>query len=496
MRNAGTFATRYGGAALVALMLFAAAAPAEARPFRQGSAKGTVSLLGMDMDVYIYRPDCARPALLITLHGSGRNARVARNSAKELADRMCFIVLAPEFDQERFSNAEFWLGGIANKRGVKNPRTWTGNFLLALVDWAREREQARLDYYLIGHSAGGQFLGRVAAYMETDAKRIVLANPSTYVLPTTQRPAPFGFGGMFDNRADAEEQLRHYLAQPVTVFIGQQDRGLSRKYAKYAGNIGKSRYERGRTVFRMARMAAFSRGVPFNWRLIEVPGVAHSSKKMYSSSQAHAALAPQASPRDPSIGVRRSLPPPQAGGAPLPPPRQVAPYPPQPLAPPQRQASAGGAPQPMAAPIPPSPRAPPSAVPAPQRNAVAPPPPRGNRMSYEFVIGSHASWDGATCQSLPVPSVTIVGNPRYGSILARQEPFVLDAGTIVGNPRCGGTTQNGVRLYYVIEGDAGALPPADEVRISVQHLALPGAPTHSWLYAIDVANRTAARRAP
>jgi predicted esterase len=280
----------HGRIGLIALLPVLAAWPTTASAISRGESHETVRVMGVEIAVYTYRPKCEDPALLIVLHGSGRDAEKAGKSARRLANRLCFIVLAPEFDKERFSNTSYWLGGIASKRTVRDPRLWTGNLVLALVDWARMQERKPLDYYLIGHSAGGQFLSRLAAYVPHEAKRIVIANPSTYVLPDLDANVPFGFGGMYSTRAEAEAQLRHYLAQPVTIFLGQEDHGLSRKYQRRAGDIGDSRHERGLTVFGMAKQLAASRRWNFNWSLVEVPGVAHSSRKMYSSAEAQAAL--------------------------------------------------------------------------------------------------------------------------------------------------------------------------------------------------------------
>jgi hypothetical protein len=77
---------------------------------------------------------------------------------------------------------------------------------------------------LIGHSGGAQFLGRVAAFTPTAAARIVIANPSTWVMPTTSTTVPFGFGGI-KPAPDAEAALRSCLARPIVVDLGGIDTG-------------------------------------------------------------------------------------------------------------------------------------------------------------------------------------------------------------------------------------------------------------------------------
>ena len=55
---------------------------------------------------------------------------------------------------------------------------------------------------------------------------------------------------------------------------------------------GASRYQRGVNVFNAAKTLAQTRGWKFNWRLVELPGVGHSARKMFSAPQAFEALSP------------------------------------------------------------------------------------------------------------------------------------------------------------------------------------------------------------
>jgi hypothetical protein len=145
---------------------------------------------------------------------------------------------------------------------------------------------------MIGHSAGGQFLSRVAAFVPTKAKRIVIANPSTYVLPNLTTMAPFALGGVYSAGA-GEAELQRYLELPLTIYLGQEDTGdEGRNDSAEAVAQGETRYERGRNAYQAGRDLARSRGWAFNWRLVELPGVGHSARKMFAAPQAAAALRP------------------------------------------------------------------------------------------------------------------------------------------------------------------------------------------------------------
>ena len=78
--------------------------------------------------------------------------------------------LTPMFDRDRFPSWRYQRGGIVHQNAVQHPRDWTGRFVL---EWVRQQEGQMLPYSMIGHSAGGQFLSRIAVFTQTD--RLVLS---------------------------------------------------------------------------------------------------------------------------------------------------------------------------------------------------------------------------------------------------------------------------------------------------------------------------------
>jgi hypothetical protein len=144
---------------------------------------------------------------------------------------------------------------------------------------------------LFGHSAGAQFLSRVAAFgLPKDAKRIVIANPSTYVLPSIEEPSPFGSRGVF-NEVEGEKQLRAYLELPITIYLGENDTGdKNLVQTRSAMRQGHDRLERGHFAFDMAKSVAQAKGWNFGWRMVTVDGVGHSSQRMLRADEATEAL--------------------------------------------------------------------------------------------------------------------------------------------------------------------------------------------------------------
>jgi hypothetical protein len=257
-----------------------------------GAANGqTVDLLGTTVKVFTYRPAGCAPRLVIaSFHGLTRNGAGNLEATRPLADRLCAFVVSPELDDTQFPTWKYQRGGMILRGALMPPGARTVDLVAPLIAWARASiGQPSLPYALIGHSAGGQFLGRVAAYTASDAAHILIANPSTWVLPSLTDAVPYGFR----NLPDAERALRAYLARPVTVLLGDHDTGshdLSMEPEAIAQ--GSNRLDRGRRTFAMAQSVARAHGWPFGWRKAEVPAVGHSAPKMFGSSQARDALRP------------------------------------------------------------------------------------------------------------------------------------------------------------------------------------------------------------
>jgi poly(3-hydroxybutyrate) depolymerase len=242
-----------------------------------GKGQMSAALSGVTLNVFTYKPaTCTPQQLVVVFHGLGRDAGPYRDHARALADLLCAIIIAPEFDAQRFPTALYQLGGN------------TVDFVAPLVEWGRKAAgQPDMPYILTGHSAGGQFLSRVAAYTAPPAMRIIIANPSTWVLPSEQVAQPYGFGGI----ANAEQSLKTYLALPILVLLGSNDTGSHNLSAtKEAMAQGSTRLARGHYAFEMARAVAQKHGWPFGWTLVEVPGVGHEATRMFSAPQTAAAL--------------------------------------------------------------------------------------------------------------------------------------------------------------------------------------------------------------
>lgn len=259
-----------------------------------GSGSQTATIKGTSLKIYTYRPSrCTPTAILYVAHGMGRNAEGYRDSSRRLADRHCYISVVPLFDSSRFPSWKYQRGGAVNTSGQVQPYDkWTVHYVEAIVAWARGKmNNATMPYYLFGHSAGGQFLSRVAGYAPPDdAQRIVIANPSTHVWPTFDEALPYGFGKL-PSGLNATTMLRDYLTAPVTIYLGSEDTDdEDLAMGKAAMRQGENRLERGLNVYRLAERIAKSNGWQFGWKLVIAEGVGHTAGGMLRAPEANEAF--------------------------------------------------------------------------------------------------------------------------------------------------------------------------------------------------------------
>jgi hypothetical protein len=248
---------------------------------------------GLAIEVFTYRPPRYRDGpLILVFHGVLRNAETYRDHAREMGERFGALIAAPLFDETRFPTSKYQQGGVLLD-GVAQPRdSWTFALVPQTVDELRGfAGRPNLDYYLIGHSGGGQFLARLAGFQTVDARRIVSANPGTYLFPNTEHEFPLGFGNLPAEFAD-NAALKRYLAQPLTIYLGTSDtvRDDNLDQSSAADRQGMCRYERGRRAYFRAADLARERGWPFRWRLTEAPEVPHDHEKMFNHERCREAL--------------------------------------------------------------------------------------------------------------------------------------------------------------------------------------------------------------
>lgn len=266
--------------------------------------------------------------VLIIVHGRLRNSQTYRRSAEQAAalagQSATTLVIAPQFLNEKdialFSVADTvlrWQGNDWMAGGLS-----TAPFALSsygALDQIVERIADRRQFpdvkqiVIAGHSGGGQVVQRYAllaheqpALSAAGVKiRYVVANPSSYAYFNEQRPVAFdharcsGFNrwkyGLTDMPIYAGGQTASqiegvYIKRDVTYLLGQDDidpQHPALDKACEAEAQGANRLVRGRNFFNYL-LRRNPQGV--NQRLVEVPGVGHSGKGIFTSPEGQKVL--------------------------------------------------------------------------------------------------------------------------------------------------------------------------------------------------------------
>ena len=260
------------------------------------TGKSTIDVhFGHDsLKLFVYKPkNYSNGPLIMVFHGVLRNAEEYRDDSVEMGDRFGALIVAPMFDEKSFPKPRYQFGGILLD-GKATPREeWTGEFVNRITAEVRRREgRPEMPLYLIGHSGGAQFLIRVAAFVKTDAKRIVAANPGTHVFPNRELPFPIRLWEAAHAELQTDEQLKAYLAQPLTFYLGSNDteRDEHLDVTPPAEAQGNYRFERGKNAFAAAKKLAQEHNWPFGWKLVIADNIEHDHTKMFNSPRCAVAL--------------------------------------------------------------------------------------------------------------------------------------------------------------------------------------------------------------
>ncbi len=291
------------------------ARPACRRPFTVVPGRSVPVYATHDLDGV--HPEIDR--VLVIIHGTDRNAddyfETGVAAAVAAGVDAGTLVLAPRFrtaDDDPPPGDPRWTSG-GWKRGhlsVDDGRTPVSSYevLDALLAAATDpgRFPGVAEVVVAGHSAGGQVVHRFAARSALAAipggvaVRFVVANPSTYLIPTPRRwidgglsvpdgsACPdydrwhYGFQdrNRYMERVSIDEASARLLGRDVRVLLGAADT-LDASLDVSCGAMlqGRHRLERGRRL--LALLDAL--GLQHHHRLAEVPGVGHSSRSMFTS---------------------------------------------------------------------------------------------------------------------------------------------------------------------------------------------------------------------
>jgi len=250
------------------------------------------------VEIYYHLPQgfSKESPVVLVVPGAGRNGWDYRDAWIDASEKYNVLVLSPSFSEEHYPR--FWnynLGGMifdveisGNPRRISdynistNPEEWILGDLDRIFNSAKEELGVNVSSYdAFGHSAGGQFLHRMAIFhLEHRAHRILAANSGWYTVPVFDDQFPYGLDGSIATR----ETLARAFRSPLVVFLGERDdRDETRGDLASSPEIdiqGGGRIERGRYFYHGAAKTAAEIGVELSWEKVVVPNIGHEYRRM------------------------------------------------------------------------------------------------------------------------------------------------------------------------------------------------------------------------
>ncbi|MCG2588856.1 hypothetical protein [Rhodohalobacter sulfatireducens] len=244
--------------------------------------------------VWYYRPSTSEDSLRLVMvfHGMGRNGEDYLDSWIPYADENQLLIVAPEFSDEQIIGfvGSLSTGGFEYRYSTGNVVSWFSRDL-SEKEWyytsvehlfdtfLRSDSQLLKRYVLFGHSAGGQFVHRMAMFTP-DARfdLAIAANSGWYTIPDNEQNYPYGISGA----PKLQDRISYSLQRPLVVFLGTEDKpdqGGFRTRPE-AMKQGESRPQRGKHFFEAAQHYATNRGLTLGWQIKYAEGIGHNYKEM------------------------------------------------------------------------------------------------------------------------------------------------------------------------------------------------------------------------
>lgn len=254
------------------------------------------------IDVYYHVPKdvSENSPIVVVVPGAGRNAWDYRDAWVQASEKYNVVVLSPSFSEKHYPR--FWnynLGGMITDVEISgsprrisgynislNPETWILSDLDRIFHGAREELGLNASHYdAFGHSAGGQFLQRMAIFhLEHRARRIIAANSGWYTVPVFDDQFPYGLEGS----AATRKTLKLAFKSPLVIYLGELDnKDETRGDLASSPEIdiqGPGRVERGRYFYSQSLKTAKDMRAEIEWEMVVVPNVGHDYRGMSAAA--------------------------------------------------------------------------------------------------------------------------------------------------------------------------------------------------------------------
>jgi len=227
--------------------------------------------------------------LIVTMCGINRAASAIATYWVPFANTNKYIVLAPEFGTDNWSSDAYSRGNMftgPDGTGTLNPKTKWSFYIVEQI----QREMSSLcgiqdtTYILWGHSAGGQFVHRLAFFIpDNRVSMYIAANSGWYTCPDQQVIFPWGTLNTQLNLSQAD--LNNFTLRNLVIMRGTADtlRNSSLNTDPLSDAQGLNRYTRAGYFYNKGK----SVNIGLRWKMVDVPDIGHSDQYMAQAAGAY-----------------------------------------------------------------------------------------------------------------------------------------------------------------------------------------------------------------
>ncbi len=249
---------------------------------------------GIEGDHFVYYPDVKAQSILVIAHGMYKKTENPNAVAKRFigrwlsyAEQYGLLVIAPVFDDQKFGAIKQGYGGYRNLFGRYQDADVFVNSLIDL--YSKDTASKSRQFYLYGHSAGGQFANRYVVTHPNRIIKVVISAAGRYSFPTKSINWPYGAGDLTKavewhspkriNKVNVSKKLLKYAqaVSKVTVVIGSKD--ISPQ-PKRPGHVGKNRIDFANSWVKAMNLNASQYGVKDQINIQVIPNISHDSKRL------------------------------------------------------------------------------------------------------------------------------------------------------------------------------------------------------------------------
>ena len=239
---------------------------------------------GRELRVFYSRPGNIdnNTRVIFYFHGVGRdpNRSSNRSSIRTLSSHANAVVIAPQFTSELFPTRDYQFIGVQNN--INNPENWTPNIVDEIYHYVLERFDMPVSRFIMyGHSAGGQFVHRALMFSQSDYLDFAIAaNPASWTFLDYDVNFPYGIGRVYSEHLGL---IQSNFGRRLYILTGTRDNDpnaanfTSTPTQNRQQSGANNRHDRALSFYMVSRDYAELNNLPFNWELVIMYGIGHSS---------------------------------------------------------------------------------------------------------------------------------------------------------------------------------------------------------------------------